>query len=57
MNKIFLPMFPVENTYYTLPGTNNSLNFSGISAALIGIWKSPITKANSPNSSSSSSSS
>lgn len=40
------PIFPGDNTYYILPGNNNSLNFSDTSKALYGMCKSPMIKAN-----------
>lgn len=43
------PTFPGESTYYILFGRRRSLNFSGISNALYGMWMSPIMRANYKN--------
>lgn len=46
----FVERFPVQSTCCILLGTNILWNFSGMPAARCGMWKSPMTKTNSPKS-------
>ena len=40
------PMLPGERTYWSLFGSRSSLNLSGMSTALWGIWRSPMINTN-----------